>query len=831
MCRRLIRLLLGGFLLLLPARSPAAEPPRLDLQGDPLPAGAIARRGTERLRHVIRDYSGAACLAFTPDGKTLISGADVGLRAWDVATGKDLGWFQAPAPATAAQFSPDGKTLVTANNGGTIRWLEAGTGKLLREVRQLPEGSIPGMETFFSANGKVWGVFDGSGKIRLWEAGSGHLLLTCQGDDRGLMSSAALSPDGKVLAVSGKRNRAHLIDVLTGKAVRQIKGPNWAPELREGFPRIRVEAVHGFTFSPDGRLLAATGIDFVAVWDAATGERRYLIRDDHGRLAFSPDGKYLACGGEELCLYGAATGKKVRRFEGHTGNIAGLAFSPDGTTLATAQEYAICLWDVKTGKRRLPFPGHETPVGCLAFAPDGTALASGADDLIVWDLKTRRPRYACTGHYTGVLSVAYAPDGKMLATGDGYGGGGTGGRDARIRLWNSADGRLLRDFHGHINSVEGLAFAPDGRSLASVGHDARARLWDVATGKCLFQIRGLDSPFRSVAFAPDGKAVAVAGNRGELALWRSDTGELLRELGRSQNLHPQTLRVAFLGDSRTVLSCEAGGPLGPNMVRIWDADSGRWLRSFKTDVSVERSSFALAPDGKTLALAGTFTPDTSIQLWDTVVSDLVLRLPGHGGASVTALAFSPDGKVLASGSRDTTILLWDVARARLERLWSALTAGPGDAARALKRAAATPEKAVAFLTERLARVQDCEGRAAVLLADLDDDRYAVREKATRDLGRLGPEAAFPLRLALEGSPSVEARRRIEEVLEDKKRTGEDLSAYDARGVTLAVAFLEEISGPDAQQALAELARGPARSVVAREARAARERLTRRRNSP
>jgi WD40 repeat protein len=818
------------FVLLAPPTR--AEPPRTDDHGDPLPPGAVARIGTVRLRHVTRDGSGAACVVFSPDGKTLVSGGDVGLRAWDVATGKDLGWFPSAAPATAAQFAPDGKTLLTTDNSGSIRRWQAGTGNLLRETKQPPDNRFfHGLDSFLSADGKVAGVTGLGDGVCLWETETGKQIMLPKVEGRGLFFSAALSPDGKALVVSREGNRAHLLEVATGKEVRLIEGPNKAPHLAPGFPRLREESVYWFAFSPDGKSLAGvSGRESFSVWNVADGRLRFTIKDCRGRLAFSPDGKHLLCGGEEaMRLFETATGKEVRRFERHPGFIYALAFSPDGKTVASAEGFTIGLWDVGTGKRLHPFAGHMADVVSLAFSPDGSGLASGDSGegtLIVWGLKDRKPRHTFTSHYPNVLSVAYSPDGKVLASGDGY--RGTGGFDAQIRLWDLSAGRLLRQLAGHLNGVESLAFSPDGKRLASGGHDARAKVWDVATGKRLLQIRGEDSWFKSAAFSPDGQALLVAGSPGELALWRLDSGRKVRDLGTAGNENRTIEYVAFLPGGRTVLTRESDrGRSNLVEARLYDAENGRLLRAFSFgDADSLPGCLALSPDGNTLAAGGGYG-EPVIRLWDTTTGKRVGRFSGHNGGAAEALAFSPDGKTLASGGRDTTVLLWDVTRARLEHLWAELAAGQDEGAWAGKKLAATPEEAVPFLKDRVQRAAAAEERARRLITALDDDVFAVRERASRDLEGLGPEAALPLQLALQGSPSAEARMRIEKAL-GKIKTPQGKPDFQPRSVWLALAVLEEIGTADARRVLEELAKGPAKAVVTREARAALERLAKRR---
>jgi WD40 repeat protein len=798
----------------------APAPAGTDCYGDPLPAGAVARLGTIRLRH----SSGAACVVFSPDGKTLILGGD-GLWAWDVATGKEMRWFSETAPATSARFTADGKTLVAADNTGTIHRWDVGTGKLLRTTVQPLNGARSPMASFFSGDGRVVGVYGAFGDVWLLDADTGELTLHTERSRLGLPAWAALSPDGKLVALPGEGNFAHLIDAATGKDVRTVAGRDPArPFCLE--------------FSPDGRLLAAAGKHAVSVWEVATGKLRYESRGVRGRLGFSPDGRTLACGNDgAIVLLDAADGKPVRRFEeGPVGPVACLAFSPDGKNLAAAGHWTVSLWDVATGKRRLPFAGHEHLVTSLAFSSDGAALASGESDggqVIVWDVASRRPRYSCPGHSGDVLALAFSSDGRTLATGDGLMGGGTGGFDARIRVWSAADGRLLRQFPGHLNSVQSLAFAPDGKVLASAGRDARARLWDVATGKRLLQIRGADSKYRAVSFSPDGTALLVAGSEGQLALWRADSGQKLRDLGPPDGAPRLILQAAYLPGGTAVLSTEfpVGRP-SSGEVRVWDGASARLVRSFPVH-GVEGSFpwFALSHDGKMLAATGNDSLNPVVRVWDTATGDPVARVRAHPGGNATALAFSPDGKLLATGGRDTTVLLWDVRQARLDYLWSELAGGRGEAAQGLNNQAGSAAEAVTYLQERLRRAAAAEGAVESLAADLDDESFEVRDRASREMEPLGPEAVFALRAALERSTSVEARSRIQKALARIKKSGDESPGITPQGIRLAVALLEENDIPEARRALEELAKGPATSLVSREARAALERRAKRPKSP
>jgi WD40 repeat protein len=333
--------------------------------------------------------------------------------------------------------------------------------------------------------------------------------------------------------------------------------------------------------------------------------------------------------------------------KGHTGEIFGAAFSPDGKRLASASsDKTVKVWDVQTGQQTLTIKGHTVPVWSVAFSPDGKRLASGSGtegvgpahrnpaELKVWDVQTGQELLTLLKGVTGMVSsVAFSPDGKRLA--------GTHSEVQRpgqerplqsimptVKVWDAQTGQELLSLKG----ASGMAFSPDGKRLVSISRGelgprgggpapGEVKVWDAQTGKELFTFNP-GGVITNVAFSPDGKRlVSISRVRGQ-------------------------------------------GPATDNLnveVKVWDAQTGQELRTLQGGGRVPSGGaggrglgLALSPDGRRLASAHGET----LKVWDTQTGEELLTLKVHTGG-VHKVSFSPDGHRLAGGGWDGTVWIWD----------------------------------------------------------------------------------------------------------------------------------------------------------------------------
>ena len=352
----------------------------------------------------------------------------------------------------------------------------------------------------------------------------------------------------------------------------------------------------------------------------------------------------------------------------HTSMVMSVAFSPDGKTLASSSnDNTIILWDVASrAPLGQPLTGHSQAVSSVAFSPDGRTLASGSWDntIILWDISTGKPiGQPLTEHTDRVTSVAFSPDGRTLASGS---------KDNTIILWDVATRKpISRPLPGNVDNGD-LTFSSDGRYFASAAGCGKSNstgqciqggiiLWDVATRTPTgLPFTGHAGRVESVAFSPDSRILASGSNDNTIILWDVATR---KPIGQPLIGHANWVRsVAFSPDSKILASGDEDAT-----IFIWDVSTGRPISQPLIGHTSAISSLAFSPDGMTLA-SGSW--DFTISLWGVptlLISSTAAPLAPAGQPfarhtdRVNSVAFSPDGKILASGSNDTSVILWDVA--------------------------------------------------------------------------------------------------------------------------------------------------------------------------
>jgi RNA polymerase sigma factor (sigma-70 family) len=782
-------------------------------------------------------------VALSADRSTLVScSANSMLHVWELATGKELRHFPVGQNmVTMLALSADGKQLATSGIDGGIDLWDTATGKRGRRL--------------------------GRSENRVAAFGTSSTGLAFSPDDSTLVSTA--------MELVNQKLTASLIfwDLATGQERHRLT------QERNGFGEV--------VFAPDGTVLATISTDGVRFLDPGTGqERQRLAGPPAAGLAFAPDGKTVVTRSafdQSLQVWEVTTGKKVRSLSGPQPRARGLfalfnglsptlAFAPDGKILAVGGDnHAVRLLDATTGQELKPLGGHLRGLASVQFGPDSKTLTSHGDDgtLRVWDATSGRELRQVPVP-AGAAAVLLSDDGRTLATGE---------VDSTIRLWDAATGKELHKFEEPKNGFSGFAFAPDGKVLAvrTLG-DRTVRLIDVVTGKDIRRLgtavpdnpqnAGLALPLSrgaALVFAPDGKMLAILTQPNILELWDVSTGSVRGSIRLSPG---QVIRAAaFTPDGRSLAVCA-----GDETVSLWEVATGELRRHYgqvpkagptvgggaqivramvlgQPPVAVgavggklfssyvqRPANLVFSPNGMVLAHGRS---NQVIVLWDLITGRELCQLRGHQG-EVAAVAFAADGKTLASGSADTTALVWDVAgllrRAKssagdltsqqVEAYWTDLAGG--DAAKAfeaLGALAAAPRLAVPYLREQLRPAPAADaGRIAQWIADLDSNRFKVRQNARVELEKLGELAAPALREVLKGQPSAETRKRVEELLE--KSTGRSNLAGERLRSLRAVEALERIATPDARQVLKTLAAGAPGALQTLAAQEALERLAR-----
>jgi WD40 repeat protein len=775
--------------------------------------------------------------AWSPDGKVLASGKQRfdGIHLWDVATGKELRCLSANEPSGEAAFSPDGKTLATADDGDPSS----------REGKK--------SET----------------AIRLWEVATGKERLRIP-EERPNIRLLRFSSDGSTLVALHLGAGISLWDTRTGK----LKG---RPGARQDFSPSTV------TFSPDGKRLYWCSAGCLREWDVSAGQEARQLGETLGdidELLVAPDGKRLVCAGDGLSVWDIISGKELGPVGGHRGSVEMALLSPDGRMLASVdQTRALGLWDVTGGKcpissldgrtfqsiavnfsldgRRITAlgvdgtvrtwnltsgrvacefragdkattrawrdiggdaPYRETRLDRLAVVnPAGSllAIARAGHAVQLWDTTTGKQQGRLE-HRAPIATMVFSPGDRYLAIQD---------EKHAIHLWDATSGKERPEFHGEGNDG-GFFFSPDDRFMAW-GEGDKIHIRDLATGKEVIPFQGCLDAWHGVAFLRGSQLLAYWGEDDRLALRDVTKGTLLRTvLAAAPGARHASLIPLPDGGALAYFPVEVHRPV----YALRDVLTGREICQTRGWLE----SIAVSPDGQVLVQAG-----SSIVFRERATGAVIGQVSEAHRGRVKSLRFSRDGKLLASAGWDSTLLIWDYAATvglgrgarpfvatEQEAAWTEL-AGK-DASQAWKAVgvlAGSGDKSVLFLRDHLrptsTKEQETIRRWA---ADLDNDDFATRERASRELASLAWEAEPVLLNALAANPSAEARVRIERILSSPL-----ISKWpsDALRKSRAVCVLENIGSPAARELLEQLAKGPPEARLTQEANASLRRLARR----
>jgi WD40 repeat protein len=643
-------------------------------------------------------------VAFSPDGKRVVTAAEDGTIVWDPLNGHRVATI--PEKAFSAAFIAKGKYVLTRQARSRKLWNpETGTlvralpdlqmendpvavvgefSRLSRDEKRLalpsadlvlvfdlesgrllyslqnPAGTDAPLDgrtsVAFSPDGTRILTLHKSFAVSVWDAANGRLLhrLDTQGER---IETAGLSPDGRQIVTAGEPAAVKIWDTESGKLAFTLPG--------------HTQEVHAAAFSPDGSLLATAGFDnSIRIWDRRIGFHLLRTLDDPPSrvtsLAFSPNSRRLVAVSKEATpesgakVWDVDEGQTLESFEGQ---VNAALFSPDGEhVLLTNSKDEVKIWNIRKDLFIDRLLANAGPGSAVAFSPNGRHLlaSNGDGKVLLWETAPRRLLRVFETHKTilpsgtseepvgaHVTSASFSPDGKRVVIPLLQAGAG---------IWDIDRGQQIQSLPGSAGQVISVAFSPDGLRIVTTSTDdggRRARVWDAKSGRLLRELVD-EQALHDAFFSPDGKLILTASRHGG-KIWNALTGVPVRKIfGESFSFSPDGRSLLAVGTSVMI----GGGGLRHSAI-LTDLESGNLLHELSHPQSVASASFSR--DGQQIVTASW---DQKARIWDTATGKMIQVLGGHTGPLLAA-SFSPDGGRIVTTGKDRSMKIWDAARAQV----------------------------------------------------------------------------------------------------------------------------------------------------------------------
>lgn len=593
--------------------------------------------------------------AFSSDAARIVTTSGDGTaRVWDAKTGTLIAtlsghsdWVYLP------RFSPDGSLIATSSRDGTVRIWDAQTYAAVAVLRVSSEWDRPSSTRFSPDSKRVLTAYP---IPKLWDARTGALVAKFEGHG-GVAWSAEFSPDGTRIITTSSDKSARVWDLATGNAVLVLTGYGGAfspdgnliltslggsTHIWDAISGAEIATIAGDRgkFSPAGeRAMTAVNDQTVRLWDARTGASLATISagSDISDVAFSPDGSSIVTAQDNkvAALWDAATGALLAKFVGHRDKVITAAFSPDGGRIVSGSvDKTARLWSTKRATVLVTLTGHTDQVLSATFSPGGRIAATASVDNTarLWDVERGNLIAMLSGHGGPVRSIRFSSDGSRVLTAS---------MDKTTRIWNVRTGAALAVLRGYTAS-----FSPDVSRVVTADSDNIARVWNTKTGAELGTLVGHTQAIRDVDFSPDGNLIVTASRDGSVRIWDAKTYASLASVKHDD---ASACFAAFTSDGLRLIT--VGSDSRP---RMWDTKTGKLLRIVKDIRDDAGCSFwASSPDGNRVISSGRSCAYLSDLQQEKLVATLCVDKP------FTGAAFSSDGALIVTAGVNGNTRLWD----------------------------------------------------------------------------------------------------------------------------------------------------------------------------